>query len=110
MMKSHLLALIAMVLAAGFGKAMAQPADRSLAECETPAPTVIAELEGEGVFGRPIVTEVSPLTVFYPGEAYHQQYFRRNPDKGYCQAMIAPKVSKLRAKFTELLRPDPPSR
>lgn len=74
------------------------------------ARAVIAELEGEGVFGRPIVTEVSPLTVFYPGEAYHQQYFRRNPDKGYCQAMIAPKVSKLRAKFTELLRPDPPSR
>lgn len=72
----------------------------------TTARSVIAELEAEGVFGRPIVTEVVPLAVFYPGEADHQQYYRRNPDKGYCQAIIAPKVAKLRAKFTELLRPD----
>ncbi|HSC58473.1 MAG TPA: peptide-methionine (S)-S-oxide reductase MsrA [Gemmatimonadales bacterium] len=64
---------------------------------------VIAELTAQGVFDRPIVTEVTPLTVFYPGEAYHQQYYRRNPDKGYCQAMIAPKVAKLRAKFGELV-------
>ena len=64
---------------------------------------VIAELTAQGVFERPIVTEVTPLAVFYPGEAYHQQYYRRNPDKGYCQAMIAPKVAKLRAKFGELV-------
>ena len=66
------------------------------------AQSVIAELEAEGVFDRPIVTEVVPLTVFYPGEADHQQYYRRNPDKGYCQAIIAPKVARLRAKFGEL--------
>ena len=66
------------------------------------ARSVIAELEAEGVFDRPIVTEVVPLTVFYPGEADHQQYYRRNPDKGYCQAIIAPKVARLRAKFGEL--------
>ncbi|HEV2291020.1 MAG TPA: peptide-methionine (S)-S-oxide reductase MsrA [Gemmatimonadales bacterium] len=63
---------------------------------------VISELTDQRVFEAPIVTEVTPLTVFYPGEAYHQQYYRRNPDKGYCQAMIAPKVAKLRAKFGEL--------
>ncbi|HET7024551.1 MAG TPA: peptide-methionine (S)-S-oxide reductase MsrA [Gemmatimonadales bacterium] len=68
------------------------------------ARSVIAELEREGVFGRPIVTEVVPLTVFYGGEPGHQQYYQRNPEKAYCQAMIAPKVAKLRAKFAELLK------
>ena len=66
------------------------------------AKEVIAELERENVFGRPIVTQVVPLTTFYSGEAYHQQYYRRNPEKAYCQAMIAPKVAKLRQKFGEL--------
>ena len=66
------------------------------------AKEVIAELERENVFGRPIVTQVAPLTTFYSGEAYHQQYYRRNPEKAYCQAMIAPKVAKLRQKFGEL--------
>lgn len=65
---------------------------------------VIAELEREQVFGRPIVTEVVPLTAFYPGEAYHQQYFRRNPDKAYCRAVIEPKVAKLRSRFGERLK------
>ena len=64
---------------------------------------VIADLEREKVFGRPIVTQLAPLTTFYPGEAYHQQYYRRNPDKGYCQAMITPKVTTLRQKFGELV-------
>ena len=65
---------------------------------------VIAELTAQGTFERPIVTEVTPLAVFYPGEGYHQQYYQRNPDKGYCQAMIAPKVAKLRARFGELVK------
>jgi peptide-methionine (S)-S-oxide reductase len=50
------------------------------------------------VWDNPIVTEVVPLTEFYPAEAYHTDYFRRNPDQGYCRAVIAPKVAKLRAK------------
>ncbi|MGH7533662.1 MAG: peptide-methionine (S)-S-oxide reductase MsrA [Gemmatimonadales bacterium] len=68
------------------------------------ARSVVEELEREGVFGRPIVTEVAPLTVFYPGELGHQQYYQRNPEKAYCQAMIAPKVAKLRAKFAEFVK------
>jgi peptide-methionine (S)-S-oxide reductase len=50
-------------------------------------------------FTRPIVTEIVPLTKFYVAEAYHQDYFRLNPTQGYCQAVIAPKVKKLKPKL-----------
>ncbi len=43
---------------------------------------------------RPIVTELVALTKFYPAEAYHQDYFRRNPDAGYCRVVIRPKLQK----------------
>ena len=46
----------------------------------------------------PIVTEVKPIPEFYPAESYHADYYRRNPNQGYCRAVIAPKVAKLRAK------------
>lgn len=46
-------------------------------------------------FRNPIVTEIVPLKKFYPAEEYHQDYFRRNPHAGYCQAVIAPKMRKL---------------
>jgi peptide-methionine (S)-S-oxide reductase len=65
---------------------------------------VIGALEAKRVFGAPIVTEVTPLTVFYPAEAYHQQYFQRHPERMYCQAMIAPKVAKLRKAYSSRLR------
>jgi len=68
------------------------------------ARAVIADLEGRRIFGAPIVTEVTPLTVFYPAEAYHQQYFQRHPERMYCQAMIAPKVAKLRKAYSSKLR------
>jgi peptide-methionine (S)-S-oxide reductase len=45
-------------------------------------------------YARPIVTEVLPAPVFWPAEEYHQEYFRKNPDAGYCQAVIAPKLKK----------------
>ena len=51
-----------------------------------------------------IVTEVSNAGPFYPAEAYHQNYYRNNPTKGYCQAMISPKMAKLRSKYAERLR------
>jgi peptide-methionine (S)-S-oxide reductase len=57
---------------------------------------VIAELGGAGIWADPLVTEVAPLTEFYPAEAYHQEYFRRNPGLGYCRVVIAPKVAKFR--------------
>ncbi len=46
-------------------------------------------------FTRPIVTEVSPATKFYEAENYHQDYYRNNPNAGYCRAVIAPKVKKV---------------
>jgi len=68
------------------------------------AEQVIARLNGEKVFRDPIVTEVTPATTFYPAEDYHQGYYRRNPTQGYCQAMIGPKVAKLRAKYASRLK------
>lgn len=47
-------------------------------------------------FKNPIVTEIVPLTKFYPAEAYHQDYFARNPNQGYCVYVIQPKVEKLK--------------
>ena len=65
---------------------------------------VIAALEAKRLFGAPIVTEVTALTAFYPAEAYHQQYFQHHPERMYCQAMIAPKVAKLRKAYASRLR------
>jgi len=50
-------------------------------------------------FTRPIVTEIVALPKFYAAEAYHQNYFRNNPTQGYCQAVIAPKVQKIKKKI-----------
>src|SRR5690554_6023235 len=67
------------------------------------AEEVIAGLEAEGVFDDPIVTEVKALDRFYVAEAHHQDYFRRNPAQPYCQAVIAPKVAKLRREYLDRL-------
>lgn len=64
---------------------------------------VIEELSAEGIWDAPIVTETAPLEVFYPAEADHQDYFERNPEQAYCQIVIAPKVSKLRSQFADML-------
>lgn len=69
------------------------------------AETTIAELNAQGIWDAPIVTEVVPLETFWPAEAYHQEYFRRNPYQPYCQAVVAPKVAKFRQKFAHRLRP-----
>ena len=50
-------------------------------------------------FARPIVTEISPLTKFYPAEGYHQDYYRSNPNQGYCRVVIKPKVDKFEKKL-----------
>lgn len=68
------------------------------------AAAVIRELTDAKVFDDPIVTEVTPAPEFYPAEPYHQEYYRRNPNQPYCSALIAPKVSKLRAKYAAMLR------
>jgi peptide-methionine (S)-S-oxide reductase len=56
------------------------------------------------IWGEKIVTEVTALTENFEAEEYHQDYFEKNPNQGYCLAVIAPKVSKARANFTSLLR------
>jgi peptide-methionine (S)-S-oxide reductase len=60
------------------------------------AKQVIQELDEEGPWENPIVTEVAPLEAFYEAEDYHQEYFRENPQQPYCRAVIAPKVAKFR--------------
>ena len=64
----------------------------------------IAELEAEGLYDRPFVTEITPLETFYPAEDYHQEYFKKNPFQGYCMAVVAPKVAKFRKKHLDKLR------
>jgi len=68
------------------------------------ANSIIAEFEGAKVWGGKIVTQVAPAPVFYRAEPEHDQYFARNPYAGYCQAVIAPKVAKMRKAFAERLR------
>lgn len=53
------------------------------------------------IIGKPIVTEIVPLEVFYPAEDYHQDYYKNNPYQGYCQAVVRPKVSKFKQKLQE---------
>jgi peptide-methionine (S)-S-oxide reductase len=65
---------------------------------------VIAELNSADLWGRPIVTEISPLEKFYVGEDYHQGYYRNNPGQGYCQSVVAPKVAKFRKQFVSMMR------
>jgi peptide-methionine (S)-S-oxide reductase len=65
---------------------------------------VINELENEQVFSNPIVTEISPLPVFYIAEDYHQNYYNKNPTQGYCSFVITPKIFKLREKHKNLLK------
>jgi methionine-S-sulfoxide reductase len=50
-------------------------------------------------YSKPVVTEVKPLEVFHPAEEYHRRYFEKNPDAGYCQAVVAPKVHKVAVKL-----------
>jgi peptide-methionine (S)-S-oxide reductase len=68
------------------------------------AEEVIAEISRDGLWPRPIVTEVTAFEAFYPAEDYHQEYFARNPYQGYCQAIIAPKVAKFRKMYVERLK------
>lgn len=68
------------------------------------AENLIKELDQMRLWDAPIVTQVVPLENYYPAEAYHQEYFANNPGQGYCQMVVAPKVSKFRKKFLEKLK------
>jgi len=68
------------------------------------AENMIREMGQDKLFPRPIVTEVKPLEKYWPAEAYHQDFFEKNPYQGYCMAVAAPKVEKFRKTFRELAR------
>lgn len=68
------------------------------------AEDMIREMGQDKLFGKPIVTEVQPLSNYWPAEAYHQDFFEKNPYQGYCVAVAAPKVAKFRKTFAELVK------
>lgn len=74
------------------------PEQRAIAE------QVIADLSAAHVWDALIVTELKPFEKFYPAEAYHQEYFKRNPNQTYCRVVINPKVAKFRKRFLDKLR------
>ncbi|MCK8121201.1 peptide-methionine (S)-S-oxide reductase MsrA [Pseudoalteromonas sp. 2CM32C] len=63
--------------------------------------TMIEQLQTH--VSEPIVTEVSPVTTYYPAEHYHQDYYNENPQQGYCSMLIAPKLHKFETVFKEFL-------
>ena len=62
------------------------------------------KIDAAGVFRSPVVTEISPYTVFFPATADHQNFYASNPQQGYCRVVIGPKVEKLRKVFTDKLK------
>jgi len=59
--------------------------------------------EMQVVYYKPIVTELSPLGIFYDAEDYHQDYYKNNSEQGYCQVVINPKLAKLRQLHADKL-------
>lgn len=68
------------------------------------AQEVMAAVTRQGVYPNPIVTEVVPASQWYEAEAYHQEYFARNPFEGYCAYVVGPKVAKFRQRYASLLK------
>ncbi len=73
-------------------------------EQRTIAEETVRDLSAAGLWDKPIVTEIAPLNAFYPAEDYHQEYFVKHPEQGYCRVVIAPKVAKFRQKFFDRLK------
>ena len=73
-------------------------------EQKAEAEKMITEIDTSTLEGAKVVTEVTPLDVFYPAEAEHQDYFGKNPNQAYCTLVINPKVEKVQAQFAELLK------
>jgi peptide-methionine (S)-S-oxide reductase len=66
----------------------------------------ISKLEASGYYGDKIVTELAPLTIFWPAENYHQDYFAKNPDQPYCVFVVGKKVEKFEKLFPEYVKPE----
>lgn len=56
------------------------------------------------LWSKPLTTEIKPLDIFWPAEDYHQDYFNKNPEQGYCQIIINPKLAKFKKKFGHLIK------
>ena len=69
------------------------------------AKEVIQEVDSSKVWGAKLITELRPFQVFYKAEDYHQKYFQKNPNQGYCKVIISPKVAKFRDHYREKLKP-----
>lgn len=68
------------------------------------AEAVMKEITDTGIWRNRLVTQVEPFTVFYQAEDEHHDYFALNPWTGYCQVVVAPKVSKFRKQFMDRLK------
>lgn len=64
----------------------------------------VKKLASDMIFPRPIVTEIKPFNTFFPAERYHQNYYRNNIQRSYCQVVINPKLVKLRSMYEGLVR------
>lgn len=68
------------------------------------AQRVMRDIASDGLYRQPMVTQLEKFSVFYPAEAYHQNYFENHPDQPYCRAVINPKLAKFRKSFAYLLK------
>ena len=65
---------------------------------------VIKEIDLKNIWKNKIVTEVTPLKIFHKAEEHHQEFYRKNPNYGYCQIIITPKISEFRKKYLEKIK------
>ncbi|MGH6640097.1 MAG: peptide-methionine (S)-S-oxide reductase MsrA [Polaromonas sp.] len=68
------------------------------------ADDMIRQMSQDKLFGQPIVTEVLPVSNYWPAEDYHQDFFEKNPYQGYCVAVAGPKVEKFRKTFASRVK------
>jgi peptide-methionine (S)-S-oxide reductase len=68
------------------------------------AEKVMKQITEEKLWDGTIVTELAPFKAFYPAEGYHKNYFKNNPNLGYCRVVIAPKVAKFRKHYVDMLK------
>ncbi len=64
----------------------------------------VAKDKAQKLWDRPIITEITEIDRFYPAEANHQNFYNENPNVGYCQVIINPKIAKFEAKFSKYLK------
>ncbi|MCY7295338.1 peptide-methionine (S)-S-oxide reductase MsrA [Alteromonas sp. a30] len=74
------------------------------AEQKQIAQDIIKEIEEDGIWDEPVVTEVVEIKNYYPAEGYHQDYFTNNPQNQYCNMVVAPKLAKFKKTFAEKLK------